>query len=220
MKNQIFESETNCGWMNLQLTNMSVIFHKIQHLLLGFIFLSASPLFGQVTGESVVPARIVEGDTLPFYTLPEVVVFTFRPYKSAKDEQNAKRLINNVKKVYPYAKLAAAKMKYFDQMAQAATSERERDKINKRAEEDLKAQFEADIRSMTRSQGKLLIKLIDRETGKSSYEIIKLSRGTFRAIFWNSMSSFFGLSLKERYEKEGDDATIEMIINLIDKGVI
>lgn len=174
----------------------------------------------QVTGETVVPAKIVDGDTIPFYTLPEVTVFTFRPFKSAKDEQKVKRLINNIKKVYPYAKLAAAKMKYYDQMAQNATSERDRDKINKRAEEDLKAQFEADIKTMNRSQGKLLIKLIDRETGKSSYEIIKLSRGTFRAIFWQSMSSVFGLSLKERYEKDGDDASIELIIQLIEKGVI
>lgn len=174
----------------------------------------------QVTGETVVPAKIVDGDTIPFYTLPEVTVFTFRPFKSAKDEQKVKRLINNIKKVYPYAKLAAAKMKYYDQMAQNASSERDRDKINKRAEEDLKAQFEADIKTMTRTQGKLLIKLIDRETGKSSYEIIKLSRGTFKAIFWQSMSSVFGLSLKERYEKDGDDASIELIIQLIEKGVI
>lgn len=184
------------------------------------LFSISLPTNAQVTGETVVPAKIVDGDTIPFYTLPEVTVFTFRPFKSAKDEQKAKRLINNIKKVYPYAKLAAAKMKYYDQMAQNATSERDRDKINKRAEEDLKAQFEADIKTMTRTQGKLLIKLIDRETGKSSYEIIKLSRGTFRAIFWQSMSSVFGLSLKERYEKDGDDASIELIIQLIEKGVI
>jgi len=182
--------------------------------------LSCFSLNAQETGEIIVPARIVDGDTLPLFTLPEVTVFSFRPFKTAKDEQKVKRLINNVKKVYPYAKLAAAKMKYYDQLAQNASSSSERDRINKRAESDLKAQFEADIKSMTRSQGKLLIKLIDRETGKSTYEIIKLSRGTFRAIFWQSMSSFFGLNLKERYTKDGDDATIELILNLIDKGVI
>ncbi len=185
-----------------------------------FLQVSSFDIQAQVTGETVVPAKIIDGDTLPYYTLPAVTVFTFKPFKSAKEEQRVKRLINNVKKVYPYAKLAAAKMKYYDQMAQNATSERERDRINKRAEEDLKAQFEADIRSMNRTQGKLLIKLIDRETGKSSYEIIKLSRGTFRAIFWQSMSSVFGLSLKERYEKSGDDASIEMIIELIEQGLL
>lgn len=184
------------------------------------LLLSSERGYAQVNGEIVVPARIVDGDTLPLYTLPEVTVFSFRPFKSAKDEQKVKRLINNVKKVYPYAKLAAAKMKYYDQLALNASSERERDRISKRAEDDIKAQFEADIKTMTRSQGKLLIKLIDRETGKSSYEIIKLSRGSFRAIFWQSMSSFFGLNLRERYEKDGDDATIELIVNLIDKGII
>jgi len=194
--------------------------HLTGFLLFLFIQSCCGVAQAQVTGETVVPAKIVDGDTLAYYTLPEVTVFTFKPFKSAKEEQRVKRLINNVKKVYPYAKLAAAKMKYYDQMAQNATSERERERINKRAEEDLKAQFEADIRSMNRTQGKLLIKLIDRETGKSSYEIIKLSRGTFRAIFWQSMSSVFGLSLKERYEKSGDDASIEMIIELIEKGLI
>lgn len=174
----------------------------------------------QDAGEMVVPARVFDGDTMPFYTLPEVIVFSFRPFKSTKDEKQTKRLINNVKKVYPFAKLAAAKMKFYDQLAQNATSGRERDRINKRAEEDLKNQFEADIRTMTRSQGRLLIKLIDRETGKSSYEIIKLSRGAFRAVFWQSMSSFFGMDLKDKYEKDGDDAAIEKIVQLIEKGVI
>jgi hypothetical protein len=197
-------------------------FNSINFLIIVLFVINSlsSGLMAQVTGEIVVPARIINGDTMPLFSLPEVTVFSFRPFKTAKDEQNVKRLVNNVKKVYPYAKLAAAKLKYYDQLAQNASSDKERDRITKRAEEDLKTQFEADIESMTRTQGKLLIKLIDRETGKSSYEIIKLSRGGFRAIFWQSMSSVFGLNLKERYEKEGDDATIEMIINLIDKGAI
>lgn len=197
---------------------------RVKFFLIIFIVIFYLPLKIQAqiqeTGGMVVPARIFEGDTMPFYTLPEVIVFSFRPFKSAKDEKQTKRLINNVKKVYPFAKLAAAKMKFYDQLAQNATSGRERDRINKRAEEDLKNQFEADIRTMTRSQGRLLIKLIDRETGKSSYEIIKLSRGAFRAVFWQSMSSFFGMDLKDKYEKDGDDATIEMIVQLIEKGII
>lgn len=213
--------------LSIQKINWKTLFFPFKYgYLCVFVIVAIRFLFipfdvqAQVNGEIVVPARIVDGDTLPLYTLPEVTVFSFRPFKSAKDEQKVKRLINSVKKVYPYAKLAAAKMKYYDQLAQNATSEREKDRINKRAEEDIKSQFEADIKSMSRSQGKLLIKLIDRETGKTSYEIIKLSRGTFKAIFWQSMSSVFGLNLKERYEKDGDDATIELILNLIDKGVI
>jgi hypothetical protein len=209
-------------------SNYCSYFNNRQFLGLSFILLITTILMilpttkivAQENGEMVVPARVVDGDTIPFYTLPEVTVFSFRVYKNAKDEQNAKRLINNVKKVYPYAKLAAAKMKYYDQLAQNASTERERDKINKRAEEDLKNQFEADIKSMTRSQGKLLIKLIDRETGKTSYEIIKLSRGTFRAIFWQSLGSFFGMNLKEKYDKDGDDASIELIVQLIEKGIL
>jgi hypothetical protein len=185
-----------------------------------FLILTSEKIQAQNNDEIAVPAKIIDGDTIPCFSIQEVPIFSFKTYKTAKDEQVAKRLINNVKKVYPYAKLAAAKMKYYDQLAQKAPNEREKNRINKQAEEDLKNQFEADIKSMTRSQGKLLIKLIDRETGKTSYEIIKLSRGSFRAIFWQSMGSFFGMDLKEKYDKEGDDATIERIVQLIEKGII
>ncbi|MEI6348104.1 MAG: DUF4294 domain-containing protein [Bacteroidota bacterium] len=188
-------------------------------ILMFFVFPITS-VSAQVNEGFLVPAKIVDGDTIPYITLPEVTVFSFKPFKNAKDEQRTKRLINNVKKVYPYAKLAAAKIKYYDQLAQNASSKSERDKINKKAETDIKAQFEADIKTMTRTQGKLLIKLIDRETGKTSYDIIKLSRGAFKAIFWQSMSSFFGMDLKEKYDKDGDDATVETIVQLIDKGIL
>ncbi len=181
------------------------------------IFFFSKQIYSQNEEGILLPHVILDGDTIPYITLPEVVIWAWRPYKSKKDEQNAKRLINNVKKVLPYARLAAAKMKYYDDLALKAKSEGEKKRIQKKAEEDLKNQFESDIRDMTRIQGKLLIKLIDRETGKSTYEIIKLNRGTFKAIFWNSLSSAFGISLKEKYDPEGDDKTIEHIINLIEQ---
>ncbi len=176
--------------------------------------------FSQNSNEIILPAIIVEGDTIPYITLPEVTILTWRPFKTKKDEQATKRLINNVKKVYPYAKLASAKMKYYDNLAKNAKSDKEKKQIQKKAEEDIKLQFENDIRNMNRSQGKLLIKLIDRETGKSSYEIIKLSRGTFKAFFWQSFSSFFGIDLKDKYDPNGEDKTIELIISLIDKKLL
>lgn len=177
-------------------------------------------IFSQVTSDKIVAATIFNGDTIPFITLREVTIVSWKPFRTAAEEQAYKRLINNVKRVYPYAKVAAARMKHYDKLAQQASSSREKKRINKMAEDDIKAQFENDIRNMTQSQGALLIKIIDRETGKSSYEIISDTRGRFRAVFWQSFSFFWGVDLKQQYDPYGEDRDVETIINMIDSGLL
>jgi hypothetical protein len=176
--------------------------------------------FSQVTSDRVVAATILDGDTIPYIGLREVTIFAFRPFRTAADEQAHRRLVNNIKFVYPYAKVASAKIKHYDNLSASAKNRRERNRISKIAEDEIKAQFENDIRNMTQSQGILLIKLIDRETGKSSYEIISATRGKFRAVFWQSFSYFWGINLKEQYDPHGRDKEIENIVNLIDAGII
>ncbi len=177
-------------------------------------------VFSQVTSDKIVAATILNGDTIPYLTLREVTIVSWKPFRTAAEEQAYKRLINNVKRVYPYAKVAAARMKHYDKLAQQASSNREKKRINKMAEDDIKAQFENDIRNMTQSQGALLIKIIDRETGKSSYEIISDTRGRFRAVFWQSFSYFWGVDLKQQYDPYGEDKDVETIINMIDSGLL
>lgn len=176
--------------------------------------------FSQVTSDKIVAATVLDGDTIPYLSLREVTIVSWRPFRSAAEEQAHRRLVNNIRFVYPYAKVASAKMRHYDNLSAAAKNRRERNKISKRAEEEIKAQFENDIRNMTQSQGILLIKLIDRENGKSSYEIISATRGKFRAIFWQSFSYFWGINLKEQYDPSGNDKDIETIVNLIDAGLI
>ncbi|MDD2412550.1 MAG: DUF4294 domain-containing protein [Bacteroidales bacterium] len=176
--------------------------------------------YSQVTSDKIVAATILDGDTIPYLSLREVSIVSWRPFRSAAEEQAHRRLVNNIRFVYPYAKVASAKMRHYDNLSAAAKNRRERNKISKRAEEEIKAQFENDIRNMSQSQGILLIKLIDRESGKSSYEIISATRGKFRAVFWQSFSYFWGINLKEQYDPNGKDKEIETIINLIDAGLI
>lgn len=176
--------------------------------------------FSQVTSDKIVAATVLDGDTIPYLGLREVTIVSWRPFRSAAEEQAHRKLVNNIRFVYPYAKVASAKMRHYDNLSAAAKNRRERNKISKTAEEEIKAQFENDIRNMTQSQGILLIKLIDREGGKSSYEIISATRGKFRAVFWQSFSYFWGIDLKEQYDPSGKDKEIETIVNLIDAGLI
>ena len=90
----------------------------------------------------------------------------------------------------------------------------------KQAEQDIKAQFTDDIENMTFTQGKILLKLIYRQTGVSSYEIVKELRGSLRAIFWQTIARVFGANLKVEYDPTGDDKAIEEIVQQIEKGTL
>jgi hypothetical protein len=80
------------------------------------------------------------------------------------------------------------------------------------------AEYEDDMREMTMTQGRLLIKLIDRETQNTSYDLIRDFRGKFSAAFWQGIARIFGTNLKEEYDAYGEDAPIELIINEIESG--
>ena len=136
---------------------------------------------------------------------------TFRQYSA---------LELKVKKVYPIAKTAALKLKEYNSVYLSFTKESERKAYIKKIEKDLFAEYEPEIRSMTVSQGRILIKLIDRETGKSSFEIIKEFKGGFNAFLWQSVARIFGHNLKSEYDAANEDQMIEYIIWQIDAGII
>jgi hypothetical protein len=98
------------------------------------------------------------------------------------------------------------------------TTEKERKEYIKTVEKDVFAEYEGDMRQMTITQGRLLIKLIDRETQNTSYELIKVYRGRISAAFWQGIARIFGTNLKDQYDPYGEDALIELIIREIDAG--
>jgi hypothetical protein len=97
-------------------------------------------------------------------------------------------------------------------------NEKERKDYLKDVEKDVFAQYEGDMRQMTITQGRLLIKLIDRETQNTSYSLIKDYRGKFSAALWQGIARIFGTNLKEEFDAYGEDAVIEQIIREIDAG--
>jgi len=166
----------------------------------------------------LVHAVIYEGDTIPSITLPTVVCIGKRKFKNRKEAARWTRLLYNVKKVYPYSILAAARLKEYDRILATIPNEKDQKKYMGIVEENLKKEFTEDLKNLTVTQGKILIKLIDRETGKTSYTLIKELRGSFSAFMWQSLATLFNSSLKTEYDADGEDKPIEDAIHLIESG--
>jgi hypothetical protein len=173
------------------------------------------PLQGLVTR-----ATIIDGDTVPVLWIPEVHILGPKIFKNRSEALSWSKLVRNIKKVYPYSKLAAIKMKEYNEILRPIESKRERKKIVRSLENELFKGFEDELKKLTYSQGKILIKLIDRETGSPTFDIIKEYRGTIMAGFWQTLGRVFGYNLKEGYDPNGKDIEIETIVIMIENGVI
>ncbi len=186
------------------------------------LFISIFPLsiFAQGKDSVVVYARVVDGDTLPIIPLKEVYIFSYKVVKNKRQAKRYSKLVRNVKKVYPYAKLAGLKYREYEEILINTPDKKERKKIMKKAEDELKEEYGEDLKKLTFSQGKILIKLISRETGNSSYEMVQDFRGRFVAFWWQAFAKIFGYNLKTDYDPEGEDQEIEWIVRMIENGQI
>ncbi len=167
-----------------------------------------------------VPAVILNGDTLPAFTLASVYIFETRVFKDKKTAEKWTRLKHNVKKAYPFALIAEARLQEFDVALAKMTNEKDKKAYLDVAEKKLKDEFEDQLKNLTVSQGKILIKLIDRQTGHTSYDLVKRMRGKFSAFMWQSVAVIFGENLKEEYDGKGEDQMIEQAIRLVEAGMI
>ncbi len=197
---------------------------RLVTILSTILFISSWPVLGQepyIPDSLIVVAGYVEdGDTLLMVDLPEVSVFALVWPESRREQRRMTRTISHVKKVYPYAKLAGIKLREYEDILLAAETDRERRLIMKQAEQEINDQFGPDLKNLTFTQGKILLKLIDRETGETSYELVKELRGSFRAFFYQAFARIWGFNLKDRYDPEGEDQLIEQIVQLIERGQI
>jgi|GEM_PF-3214672 len=136
--------------------------------------------------------------------------------KTAKERiefyRNNYRLIRNFQKVYPYALKTREVIETANQQLASIKNESEKKKLIKQMEDDLFAEYEGAVRKMSVSQGKLLLKLIARETNKTGYELIKEYRGAFSASFWYSVGKIFGTDLKTKYDQK-EDSVIETVLD-------
>ncbi|MEJ5303353.1 MAG: DUF4294 domain-containing protein [Bacteroidales bacterium] len=192
----------------------------LKKLLYCLAILTSLPAFAQKPTGIVVQAKIVDGDTLPYIELREVEIFGLPHFKSKSDQRHWEKLVRNVKKVYPYAYLAGVKFKEYEYLLLNAKTDKERKKYIKQVEKELNEKYADELKSLTYSQGKILLKLIDRQTGNSSYDLIKDLKGRFMAFFWQGFARIFGYNLKEKYDPYNKDAQIEYIVRMIENGAI
>jgi hypothetical protein len=164
-------------------------------------------------------AIVINGDTIPYIELKTVTFLAPRQFANNREQVRYTRLVNNVKRVYPYARLAGIKYEEYNRLL-AEMPEAKRRNAAKTFEQQIKEEFEGDLKRLTFSQGHILIKLIDRETQHTSYEVVKDFRGSFSAVFWQSFGRLFGYNLKTQYDPTGEDKLIEEIVLLIEQGLI
>jgi Domain of unknown function (DUF4294) len=162
--------------------------------------------------------RITTRDTFAVATLAPLSVQAYCPNRAKKRQSD--RLQAKVVKVYPYAKAAGDIMRECEVMCMNTKNPKDQKRLLDEAEEKLKAQFEKDLRAMTISEGVLLIKLIDRETGNSSYALVKELKGKMSAFMWQGVARVFGHNLKDEYDPQGEDAEVENIVLQIEDGSI
>ena len=142
------------------------------------------------------------------YTLPD---FILEAQQDSNYEKKYQRLVYNVKKVLPYAKMASFRFQLMEQNLQVLPTEKARKEYLKRTEQAIKTQFFDDLKNLSQSQGRILIKLIYRETGKTTYDLLQTYRGNFTAIYWQAMAKVFNANLKQEYDPI-EDWQIEQII--------
>lgn len=163
-------------------------------------------------------AEIVNGDTIPVVDLYPVEVETNFVFKTEKQYVLWTRVKRDVKIVYPYAIIAAAKLKEYDRILSRIPDEKTKKTYLKLCEKDLRKEFEGTLKDLTIYQGETLMKLIDRESGKSTYEIVKEMRGTFQAVMWQTLATLFGNTMKHKYDGKVEDVMIERAVKLVESG--
>ncbi|MDR0983213.1 MAG: DUF4294 domain-containing protein [Culturomica sp.] len=167
-----------------------------------------------------VSAQLVAQDTVMRHiVLDEVIVYPKKTKPTGKQQRHAQRMQRleyNVRKAYPFAVIAAKKINEIEIKISKVSSKKEKEKIIKEEYKDLMRTFKKPLMKLTISQGRILIKLIYRETSASSFSHIREYRGGFNAYFWQSIALLFGNNLKSDYEPYGEDAEIEKIVKKIE----
>ena len=186
------------------------------------ICVASVPRYSEKLGGYLLNAEIYQGDTIGTIVLPEVPIYPPMKFKNKKQEKFYWKTVRDVKKVYPYMKFIGAEYKRIMAICDTIADPKEKKKYMKMYEKQLLDEYKPVMKKFTLSQGKMLIKLIDRELEETSYDIIKQFRGGFVAWWWQLFAKMLGADLKDDYnisERE-KDRIIERVITLYEAGVL
>lgn len=164
--------------------------------------------------------ELYEGEMIYHYLLPELTVYPPMVFKNERQRREYNRLVANVKRVLPIAQQANALIAETYQIIEQLPDKKSKQEHIKAVEKDIKRMYTPEMKKLTYSQGKLLIKLVDRECNQSSYEIVKAFFGPAKASFYQVFAWTFRASLKKEYQPETDDKLIERVVRQIETGQI
>ena len=199
-------------------TRPNIVILTLFALFLSFQFVLAQDK--QSRGGYLVPVCMYEGDTIPCVQLPTVYIFKPLKFKNDKERMEYYRLVRNVKKVYPIAREINRTILETYEYLQTLPNEKARQKHIKRVEKGLKDQYTPRMKKLSFAQGKLLIKLVDRQSNQTSFELVKAFMGPFKAGFYQTFAALFGASLKKEYDPNGEDKLTERVVILVENGQI
>lgn len=162
------------------------------------------------------------GDTVRMTYIKNITVYPPMKFKNKKEEDFYWKTVRDVKKTLPYAKLAFATLCETYEYIQTIPDKKMREKHLKTLEKDIFEQYKPVVKRMTKNQGKIMLKLIYRETDQSSFNIVKAFLGSFRAGFWQTFGRFFGMNMKSGFhpDKKKEDAIIERVATLVEQGAL
>ena len=161
-----------------------------------------------------------DGDSIQYVEWSTVYVYPEPTFKSKRQQQAYNKLVRNVKKVLPLAKQARQMLIETAEYIETIPTKKERDEHLKRVEAAIVKEYKPKMKKLTFSQGKLLIKLIDRECNATAYETIQAFIGPFRSGIWQAFAFMFGASLKKGYDAEGVDRLTERVVLMVEAGHI
>lgn len=165
-----------------------------------------------------VSRTVYEGDSITRVDFYPLRVYSPLTFKSRRSERAYYKLVRDVKRTLPLARMINQILIETYEYMQTLPEGKAREEHIKRVEKGLKEQYTPMMKKLTFSQGKLLIKLVDRECNQTSYELVKAFVGPFRAGFYQTFASMFGASLKKEYDPDADDALTERVILMVESG--
>ena len=185
---------------------------KLKYAIYFLVCAPTAMIRAQATGNDtiMVEAEVVNGKPYPIILLPEVTISA--PGINGEEFRRLARLRGDVFRVYPYAIAAASVLNDVQKELDSKDRRRDRKQYLKSIDRELDVTFKEPLKALTIDQGHILIKLVDRQTGRNCFSIIREFKSTFAAVAWQSVGVFFNNSLTKRYDPEGDDAELERIV--------
>ena len=160
----------------------------------------------------IVGAATHKGETIPHIQLPTVFIYTPLTFRNKRERTAYERLVYDVKKTLPLAtEIRTIIIETYETLQLLPDEKAQKEHIDK-LEKELKDTYTPKMKKLTLRQGKLLIKLVDRQCDQNAYQLIKLFMGSFKAVFYQSFASLFGASLKKSYDPTGEDSLTERVV--------